>query len=354
MRLHPISAVVAFLLSAAPAMGQSNDAPSMPSQPRELRITVQTPPKSMNNDNLELFKTRVETATGGALKISIHPALVEDSQVIKAVVGGQVEMGGARIGLFAEAVPAISIFLLPFMFNLLPLQDAALQPESPFRQLLDQAILERSGARVLWWSPFGTYVLLSSSAPMTSPVAMVGKTVRTYDKLSATLVTNCGGVPVYLGANAYYDGHKTGKAVVGQVGVTFIVPRRLWDLFDTIANTRHFADGMLILINEPVWRSLSPEHQRIVQEAAAEAQKAILGDLYKRETEGYALAVKNGMKIHEITPDEVAEWRACSAPLIEAFMNNSGELGERLMAEYGRLRTQPCCTAGTPGVFTHR
>lgn len=89
-------------------------------------------------------------------------------------------------------------------------------------------------------------------------------------------------------------------------------------------------------------------------EAAAEAQKAILGDLYKRETEGYALAAENGMKIHEITPDEVAEWRVCSAPLIEAFMNNSGELGQRLMAEYGWLRTQPCCTAGTPGVFTHR
>jgi hypothetical protein len=46
-----------------------------------LRITVQTPPKSINNDNLELFRTRVETATGGALKISIHVGLVEDSQV---------------------------------------------------------------------------------------------------------------------------------------------------------------------------------------------------------------------------------------------------------------------------------
>jgi hypothetical protein len=40
------------------------------------------------------------------------------------------------------------------------------------------------------------------------------------------------------------------------------------------------------------------------------------------------------------------------APLLESFMNNSGELGQRLMEAYGQLRTQPCCTAGTPGVFT--
>jgi C4-dicarboxylate-binding protein DctP len=125
-------------------------------------------------------------------------------------------------------------------------------------------------------------------------------------------------------------------------------------VLDTLANTRHFADGMLILINEQVWDSLPPSHQRIVQEAAAQAQKAILVELHMREAEGYALAAKNGMKTHEIKPDEVVEWRACSAPVLEAFMSKAGELGQRLMEAYGRLRTQSCSSTGTPGVFTRR
>jgi len=356
MRQHAVSgaAIAALLLSASPAAAQPKDAAGTPSPSRELRITVQTPPKSINNDNLELFKKRVETATGGALKISIHVDLVEDSKVIGAVAAGKVEMGGSRLGHFAEAVPAIGIFLLPFMFNRLPVQDAALQPESTFRRLLDEAVLERTGARVLWWSPFGTSVLTSKSLPLTSPAAMVGKTVRTYDKISASFVKSCGGIPVYLGGTAQVDAYKTGKAAVGQTGITFVVARRLWDHLDTLANTRHFADGMLILINEQVWRSLSPDHQRILQEAAVEAQKAILVDLHKRESEGYALAAKNGMRIHEVTPDEVAEWRVCSAPVLESFMSDAGELGQRLMEAYGQLRTQPCCSAGTPGVFTRR
>jgi C4-dicarboxylate-binding protein DctP len=324
------------------------------SQPRELRITVQTPKGSINNDNLELFKRRVETATGGALKISIHVGMVEDSQVIKSVAAGQVEMGGSRIGHFAGSVPAIGIFLLPFMFNLLPVQDAAIETNSTFRRLLDAAVSEKTGARVLWWSPFGTSILLSKSVPVTSPAAMAGKTVRTYDKISETLVRSCGGTPVYLGGTQQYDGYKTGKAVVGQAGVTYVVARHLWDVMDTLADTRHFADGMLILINEQVWRSLSPQHQRVLQDAADETQKDILADLQRREAEGYALAAKNGMKIHAITPDEVAEWRVCSAPVLEAFMSHAGELGQRLMDAYGRLRTQPCCSAGTPGVFTRR
>jgi C4-dicarboxylate-binding protein DctP len=319
-----------------------------------LRITVQTPPGSINNDNLQLFKERVETATEGALKISVHVGLVEDSRVIKAVAAGQVEMGGSRIGHFAEAVPAIGIFLLPFMFNLVPVQEAALKTDSPFRRSLDAAVLEKTGARVLWWSPFGTSIMLSKSVPITSPAAMVGKTVRTYDKISESLVRSCGGIPVYLGGTEQYDGYKTGKAVAGQMGITFVVARRMWDVLDTLANTRHFADGMLILINDQIWQSLAPDHRRILEATAAEAQNAILADLHRREMEGYALAAKNGIKIHEITPDEVAEWRVCSSPVVDAFMSSSGQLGQHLLEAYGQLRTQPCCSAGPPGVFTRR
>ena len=74
----------------------------------------------------------------------------------------------------------------------------------------------------------------------------------------------------------------------------------------------------------------------------------------RRESEAYALAEKNGMKIYEVTPDEVAECRVCSSAVVDGFMSKSGELGRRLMEAYGQLRTQPCCSAGTPGVFTRR
>jgi C4-dicarboxylate-binding protein DctP len=345
--------MAALLLSASSLAAEPTRSSKASPQPRELRITVQSPPGSIQNNNLEIFKRRVEEDTGGALKIIIPwPQLVEDSQVIKAVTAGKVEMGGSRIGHFAQAVPAIGIFLLPFMFNLVPVQEAAMETDSPFRRLLDAAVLEKTGARVLWWQPFGTFVLLSNSAAVDSPAAMVGRTVRTFDTISEKLVRSCKGVPVYLGGSEHYDAYKAGKAVIGQAGLTFVVSRRFWEVMDTLTNTRHTIDGMLILINEQVWQSLSSDQQRILAAAAAEAQGAILADLQKAETEAYALAAENGMKIHDITPDQVAEWRACSAPVVEEFMINSGQLGQRLLAAYGQLRTQPCCDAGLPGVFT--
>ena len=52
------------------------------------------------------------------------------------------------------------------------------------------------------------------------------------------------------------------------------------------------------------------------------------------------------MKIVELLPDQVAEWRACSSDLVLGYMDSTADLGTRLMAAYGRLRTAPCCSAG--------
>jgi len=52
------------------------------------------------------------------------------------------------------------------------------------------------------------------------------------------------------------------------------------------------------------------------------------------------------MRIVELLPHQVAEWRACSSDLVLGYMDQTAELGARLMAAYGRLRTAPCCSAG--------
>jgi hypothetical protein len=56
-----------------------------------------------------------------------------------------------------------------------------------------------------------------------------------------------------------------------------------------------------------------------------------------------------------LTPDNVADWRACSADMVADYMDRNGELARRLMAAYSKLRTDPCCTAGpSEAAFTRR
>jgi C4-dicarboxylate-binding protein DctP len=338
MRLHQVSgaALVALLLSASALAAEPKEAPKGPSEARELRVTMQLPPASMQAKNLSLFKQQVETLSKGALKVSIFPSgqLVEDRQVIKAVVTGQVEIGASRIGHFTQAVPAIGIFLLPFMFNVPAVEDAAMKAGSPIRGLLDQAVLEKTGARVLWWQPFGSFILLSKGAPVASPAAVAGKTVRVFDQSSAALFEACGGIPVYLGANEQYAAYKQGRPQIGQAAIPTIVSWRFWEVMDTVTNTRHLVDALLIIISERLWKSLTEDHRRILGEAAGEAQKAYNANLRKLEAEALALATKHGMKVIDVSPYEVDQWKACAAEVLVGYLDRSGALGAKAMKGY--------------------
>ena len=73
------------------------------------------------------------------------------------------------------------------------------------------------------------------------------------------------------------------------------------------------------------------------------------------ESKAYAFAREKGMKIRRAHARPVAEWRACSANVVADYMDKSGDLARQLMAAYGKMRTDPCCTAGPgAGPFTRR
>jgi hypothetical protein len=66
--------------------------------------------------------------------------------------------------------------------------------------------------------------------------------------------------------------------------------------------------------------------------------------------EAYALAVEKGMRIVELRPEDIFAWRACSASLLETYMDRAGSAGSRLFAAYGRLRTDACCREAPAGM----
>jgi len=109
-----------------------------------------------------------------------------------------------------------------------------------------------------------------------------------------------------------------------------------------------------LIINEKVWKSLSPTHQSLIAQVAKIVERQTREKVSEIESAAYTLARQKGMKVLELTPDQVAEWRACSSGVLGDYMDNGG-LADRLMAAYGKLRTDPCCTAGpSTGPFGRR
>jgi C4-dicarboxylate-binding protein DctP len=302
------------------------------------------------------FKREVEKLSNGALRIEIFDKdkLYIDDQILAAVQSGAIEMGLAGINQISRHLPAANIVEQPFLFNFEAVMRAAASPESELRRLLDEAVLEKFGVRVLWWQTAGPQILLSKGFELTDPARLKDKRVRVFSETMASLIRLCGGRPQILSVTKAADAVKTGAIDVIMTAASAVEGRDFWKVTDTITRTDHAGIEFLLIVNARTWEGLSDEHRAVVQKAAKTAEHEIRSKAAKLEEEAYAFARSKGMTVHSLTPDQVAEWRACSSEVLDNYMSGGGELMRKLLAAYGRLRTQPCCSAGPAGTFSRR
>jgi C4-dicarboxylate-binding protein DctP len=326
-------------------------------EPVKIRVTLLQPPDSYITGNVVQFKDEVEGKTGRAISFEVFDSarLYKDPETLAAVASGAVEMAVLPLAQFNEKVPALGVIEQPFLFNFDALVQAGTDPDREFRRLLDVAVLEATGVRILWWQAFGQTVFFSKGRQsLRTPDLMRGQKIRVFGDNMATFAKYCGGVPLFVAATKQAQALRDGTVDAIMTGISNVVTRELWKVSDTITRTEHAPVEFLVFINEKVWQSLSPAHQAVMTAAARKAEQDLRDRMAETEADAYGLARDKQMTVHQLTPDEVAEWRACSAGMMEDFMSTSGEIGRRLMAAYGKLRTDPCCTAGPQGNFSFR
>jgi C4-dicarboxylate-binding protein DctP len=318
-------------------------------QQTKLRATLQLPiTDAMLGKGLARFKENVEKLSGGEIAIEIFDKgkLYTDDQTVGAVKAGSIEMGVAGLNQFAKLIPAIDIMEQPFLFNFEALVKAAASPGSPIRKLIDATVLETVGVRVLYWQSVGNQIFISKGQPTEDPHLIKGHKIRVFSPTHEQFVMQCGGTPVMVGANKTPDAFQKGEIDMATGASSLIANRQLWTLTDKITRTQHAPIEFFLIVNESVWKALPEAHRTILMEAARSAEAVSREQVSKVEASLYAKFEEKGMTVHDLTSDQVADWRACSAGIVESYIANNTDLARQLMAAYGKLRTDPCCTAG--------
>jgi C4-dicarboxylate-binding protein DctP len=314
-------------------------------EPVRLRLSFQLPLSGTLGTNLVGFKEAVERDTGGAVAIEIlHGAqALPDRTVAHSVMAGELEMAVANAVTLVDKVKGVDVLSLPFLFNSNVFLRAMLDPARQSRKLLDDAILENTGARLLMWQPYGTNVFFSKGRPAAKPSDITTKKIRASGQIDLEFGRFCGGAPELIAAGKQYEAMKTGQIDMAMTAAENVSARNFWEISDTLTRTNHSTVMLLLLINERVWQSLSPAHRDAIANAARTAEHELWDGLLHRDEEAYAFAKAKGMNVVELSSYDLAEWRACSAPVVEGFMAASGQLGQQLMRQYGVMRTEPCC-----------
>jgi C4-dicarboxylate-binding protein DctP len=314
-------------------------------EPVRLRLSFQLPISGTLGANLVRFKEAVERNTGDAITIEIlHGAkALPDRTVADSVMAGELEMAVANSVTLVDKVKGVDVLSLPFLFNSNVFLRAMLDPARQSRKLLDDAILEKTGARLLMWQPYGTNVFFSKGRPAARPSDITAKRIRASGQIDLEFGRVCGGAPELIAAGKQYEAMKTGQIDMAMTAAENVSARNFWEISDTVTQTNHSTVMLLLLINERVWQSLSPAHCDAISNAARNAERELWDGLLLRDEEAYTFARAKGMNVVELSSFDLAEWRACSAPVVESFMAASGQLGQLLLKQYGVMRTEPCC-----------
>lgn len=297
-----------------------------------LRISLQLPLKSHLGQNLVLFKDEVEASSNGEISVEIYDGaqLYKDKEVPAAVGSGAIEMGVASLTRYVGDIPAVDIFYQPFLFDSEEKVRAAVARGAEVRETIDTAI-EDTGSTVLWWQAYGGAILLSNGGPIKSPADMAGKKARVFGKTLGDFVTATGGAPTLISGSEQYLAYQRGTVDIGMTGVSGVKSRKLWEVMDTITVTNHADIEFIVVVNSDFWSGLSDAHRALITAAAEKAEDDVRDRMSQIEADAYAAAEENGMTIYTPTAEEIAAWKAASAPVYQAYKEKAGDMGAALM-----------------------
>jgi C4-dicarboxylate-binding protein DctP len=324
MRKTIQAAVAAMLIAAAPLVAQAETS---------IRVTLQLPETHFVGKNWYDFQKIIEEKSGGELTMQLFPSaqLFKDKEVPEAVGSGAVEAGSAFLGRFTGAVPAVDVVNLPFFFKDEAQLRAAVATGSPMREILDNAILKETGAKVLWWQAFGRNVYLSNGEAVRTPADMENKKVRTYGKVLGWTVEALGGAPTLMSGSKQFLAYQQGAVDVGMTGASAVESRKLYEVMDHMTLSFDSAIEFVAIINNDFFNSLSPEHQQIILEASAEVEQKLRDAIYSEEADSVA-ALRSQMTVVDLTDEERQQWVEATKSVVQRFVDEAGETAAAVVA----------------------
>ncbi len=307
---------------------------------RVLRLTLQLPITNVLGQNVSAFKEIVERESGGGIRVEIYPGaeLYKDKDVPQAVASGAVEMGVAPVTWFAPQKPAAGLFGLPFLFDSNADVTTATAPGHPIRDTLDRELIS-TGARPLWWQPFGLTLMLGRTEAPVHPDSFKGRKVRTFSDTMQEFVRAAGGEPVAFSGSEQYDAYQRGAVDFGMTGVTSVTSRKLHEVMGHLVNTNHTAAEFVVVINETLWSGLSAAERAILTKAARAVERDLrnsYGETHRQSLDWIAANTK--MKVSDLDAAQLAAWREVATPVHDSYIERAGEIGRKLLAEARKLQ----------------
>jgi TRAP-type C4-dicarboxylate transport system substrate-binding protein len=314
------AAILTSLMLALPAAAQTKwDVPSA------------YPANNFHTENLQQFAADVEKASGGKLRIQLHPnaSLFKAPEIKRAVQGGQAQAGEILLVNFENEDPLFGIDGVPFLAT--SYREAFKLYKAERKALEDK--LAKQGIMLLYtvpWPPQGIY----PNRALNGAADMKGLKWRAYSPATSKIAELVGAQPVTVQAAEVSQALATGvidsymsSGATGFDSKTYEHLKRFYD-------TQAWLPKNAVIVNRAAFEALDKPVQAAVLKAAAEAETRGW-KLSEEKTAWYIGQLKQkGMTIDKPSEQLTADMRKVGNVMLAEWLRKSGPDGKKVIDQY--------------------
>jgi len=292
------------------------------------------PPANYHVENLMQFAKEVETASNGALKITVHPnaSLFKAPDIKRAVQTGQAQAGEVLISLHENENPVFGIDVVPFLATSF---DQSKKLWEASRPAVEKA-LDAQGVKLLYavpWPPQGIF----TKKDVSSVADLKGLKWRAYNVGTSRIADLVGAQPVTVQAAELPQALATGVVDGLMTSSATGVDSKIWESLTHYYDTQAWIPKNVVFVNKAAFEALDPAVQKAVTDAAAAAETRGWS-LGAEKTAAYMDTLKqNGMQVLEPSADLKAGLADVGVKLTEDWSKKAGADGAAILDAYKKM-----------------
>jgi TRAP-type C4-dicarboxylate transport system substrate-binding protein len=199
------------------------------------------------------------------------------------------------------------------------------------RPIYDQ-VAARNNQKILYIVPWPTQYL-HMKAKADTLEGLKGIKVRVPDRNAADMLNAAGmaGILIPWGETipALASGAVAGVSTSSSSGVD----GKFWEFLKFVYPTNHTWSSQLVTINLDAWKKLKPEHQKALEDVAKRLEPEFWAVSLKNDTDSLERLKQGGMEVVNLPPAMMTEFRARTAPLVDAYLKRVPQ-GEAAVRAY--------------------
>ncbi len=289
------------------------------------------PATNFHTENITQFVADVANASGGKLKITVHPggSLFKANEIKRAVQGGQAQIGEILLSGYSNEDPVFGADGVPFL--------ATSFTESKKLWLAQKPVLEaklaKQGIKLLYsipWPPQGIF----SKNPINAASDLKGVKWRAYSPQTSRIAELVGAQPVTIQAAELSQALATGAVGAFMTSGATGYDSKVWEQVKNFYDVQAWLPKNAVMVSQKAFEALDKATQDALLKSAAAAEER--GWKLSEEKTKFYLGelTKNGMAVTPPSAALKADMKKVGDTMIAEWVKTAGADGQAIIDAY--------------------